>query len=122
MTPTEKAENALNVRIAQIQTALRETQSETAQRLLFQSLVVCIGIGESLTDYVKAIGQYAQARHGELKQDHTTLTAKHAELLKAGNELLERLKADPSDRAIRKEIEATQNGMAAIQKSLRRGA
>jgi hypothetical protein len=122
MTPTEKAENALNARIAQIQTVLRETKSETAQRLLFQSLVVCIGIGESLTDYVKAIGQYAQARHGELKQEHTTLTAKHAELLKSGNELLERLKADPRDRIVLKEIETTQQSMAAIQKNLRRGA
>lgn len=122
MTPIEKAETALNSRIGRLQANLREAKTETAQRFLFQSIVVCIGIGEALTDYVKAIGQFARGRHGELKQEQATLTAQHADLLKSGNELLERLKANPSDRALRKEIEGLQRNMAAIQKTLRRGA
>lgn len=122
MTPIEKAENALNRRIERIQASLREARSETARRFLFQSLVVCAGIGEALRDYIKAIGQYAQERHRELKQTHDTLTAQHADLLKAGTELLARLKANPSDRGIRKEIELAQKNMEAIQKTLRRGA
>lgn len=122
MTPIEKAENALNSRIGRLQANLREAKSEAAQRWLFQSIVICIGIGEALTDYVKMIGQYAQGRHGELKQAQATLTAQHDDLLKSGKELLERLKADPTDRALRKEIELVQRNMAAIQKTLRRGA
>jgi len=122
MTPIEKAETALNTRISELQAKLPEASSETAQKSLFQSLVACIGIGEALTDYVRMIGQFANARHGELKQIHGTLTARHAELLKAGQELLERLKANPSDRALRKEIEAVQTAMAAIQTKLKRGA
>jgi hypothetical protein len=122
MTPIEKAETALNRRIERIQTILRGAESETAQRFLFQSLVACIGIGDALSDYVKMIGQYAQGRHGGLKETHDTLTTQHAELLKTGTEQLERLKANPTDRSIRKEIEATQKSMAAIQKTLKRGA
>lgn len=122
MTPIEKAEKALNSRIERLQANLREAQSETVRQFLFQSLVVCIGMGEALTDYVRMIGQYAQGRHGELKQAHATLTAQHADLLKSGNELLERLKANPGDRVIRKDIERAQQNMAAIQKTLRRGA
>ncbi|MDO8541404.1 MAG: hypothetical protein Q7S40_13280 [Opitutaceae bacterium] len=122
MAPIEKAENALNRRIDRIQAALREAEPETARRFLIQSLVVCIGIGEALKDYVRMIGQYAQGRHGELKPTHDTLTAQHADLLKSGHELLERLKASPADRAIRKEIEIVQRNMAAIQRTLRRGA
>jgi hypothetical protein len=122
MTSIEKAENALNRRIEQIQTKLRDAGSETAQRFLLQALMVCIGIGEALRDYIKTIGQYAQGRHGGLKQTHDSLTAQHAELLKSGQELLERLKANPTDRALRKEIEALQRAMAATQKTLKRGA
>lgn len=122
MTPIEKAETALNLRIERIQTSLRETKSEAARQFLFQSLVVCAGIGEALRDYIKAIGQYAQERHGELKQTHDTLTAQHADLLKAGNELLGRFKASPKDRALRKELEQAQKAMESIQKTLRRGA
>lgn len=122
MTPIEKAETALNGRIERLQANLREAQSETARQYLFQSLVACIGTGEALTGFVRAIGEFAQGRHGELKEAHTTLTAQHADLLKAGNEQLARLKANPADRAILKEIEATQRKMEAIQKSLKRGA
>jgi hypothetical protein len=122
MTPIEKAEDALNKRIGQLQAHLREAKTETAQRFLFQSIVVCIGIGEALTDYVKMIGQFARGRHAELKQTHATLTTRHDDLLKSGQELLERLKDNPTDRSIRKEIEAVQRDMAAIQKTLRRGA
>ena len=122
MNPTEKAEVALNTRLDRIQANLRETSSDTARRFLFQSLVVCVGLGEALTDYVKKIGEYAQARYGQLKQTHTTLTAEHAALLTSGNALLEKLKANPDDRGIRQEIDRAQRDMAAIQKTLRRGA
>lgn len=122
MTPIEKAETALNQRIAQLQALLRDTQAEATQRLLVQSVVMCVGIGEALTAYVKEIGEYARGRHGELKQTQATLTTQHDDLLKSGNALLEQLKAAPTDRAIRKEIEAVQRKMAAIQKNLKRGA
>lgn len=122
MTPIEKAENALNRRIERLQAKLGDASSETARNFLLQSLVACVGIGEALTHFVKSIGHYAQGRHGELKRTHDSLTAQHADLLKSGNELLERLKANPGDRAIRKEIEQAQQNMAAIQKTLRRGA
>lgn len=122
MTPIEKAENALNRRIEQIQARLRQAESETTQRFLLQSLVACIGVGEALTAYVRMIGQYARGRHGGLKQTQDTLTVRHAELLKSGQELLERLKANPTDRALRREIEAVQRNMAAVQKTLKRGA
>lgn len=122
MTPIEKAETALNGRIERIQAALAAAKSERERQFLVQSLVVSIGLGEALTDYVRMIGQYAQARHGGLKQTHDTLTAQHADLLSSGKELLERFKADPTDRAIRQEIEQTQRRMAVIQKTLKRGA
>lgn len=122
MTPVEKAETALNHRIERLQASLRAAESETARRFLFQSLVVCIGTGEALTDFVRAIGQFAQGRHGALKETHAALTSEHAELLKSGNALLERLKASPGDRALLKEIESAQRKMEAIQKTLRRGA
>src|SRR5581483_3717831 len=122
MTPVEKAESALNRRIEQLQANLREARTETARRLPIQSLVACIGIGEALAHYVRSIGQFAQGRHAGLKRTHDALAAQHADLLKSGNALLERLKADPGDRATRKEIERAQQDMAAIQKTLRRGA
>ncbi len=122
MTPIEKAETALNSRIERIQANLRETRTETEQRFLFQSLVVCTGIGAALSDYIKMIGQYAQGRHSELKQAQATLTVQHADALKSGTELLERLKANPTDQAIRKEIATAQKTMEGIQKTLRRGA
>lgn len=122
MNPTEKAEVALNTRLERLQANLRETSSETTRRFLFQSLVVCVGLGEALTDYVKAIGAYAQARYRQLKQTHTTLTAEHEALLKSGTDLLEQLKASPSDRGILQEIERAKRDMTAIQKTLRRGA
>ena len=123
MTPIEKTETALNRRIDQLQAALRdESRSETARQFLFQALVVCAGIGEALRDYIKMIGQYARERHGELKQTHDTLNAQHADVLKAGTALLDRLKANPGDRALLKEIEQTQRQMEMIQKTLRRGA
>jgi hypothetical protein len=122
MNPTEKAEVALNTRLDRLQVNLRETSSDTARRFLFQSLVVCVGLGEALTDYVKTIGGYAQARYGQLKKTHTALTDEHASLLASGTEMLERLKASPNDRGILQEIERAQRDMAAIQKTLRRGA
>lgn len=122
MSPIEKAEAALNRRIERLQENLRAADSEATQQFLVQSLVVSLGLGEALTDYVKAIGAYAQARHGELKQTHDSLKAEHAGLLASGQEMLERLKTTPTDRAIRKEIEVAQNKMTAIQKTLKRGA
>lgn len=122
MTPIEKAEIALNQRLERLQANLADTTSEIARRLLLQALVVSVGLGEALTDYVKRIGQYAQGRYGELKQANADLTARHADLLKSGNELLERLKMNPTDRVILKDIERAQQGMASIQKTLRRGA
>lgn len=122
MTPTEKSERALNRRIEQLQEQMQRSDSEVARRYLIQALLVCIGLGEAISDYVATIRQYAKARHGALKVTQIALTAQHEELLNSGKQLLERLKAAPTDRALRKEIETTQRGMAAIQKSLRRGA
>lgn len=122
MTPTEKAEAALNGRLERLQVNLRAAESENARRFLAQSMVVCIGLGEAMTDYVRMIGQYAQGRYGEIKQSHAELTAQHAELLKAGTVLLERLRANPNDEVLRKEIERAQHGMELIQKTLKRGA
>lgn len=122
MTPIEKAETALNRRLERLQANLREATSEPARRFLAQSLVVCVGLGEALTDYVKMIGQFAQGRYGVLKQANDTLTAQHADLLKSGNDLLEQLKASPTDRILRKKIEVAQQSMEMIQKTLRRGA
>lgn len=122
MTPIEKAENALNGRIERLQANLRQAESEVARQFLFQSLVVCIGIGEALTDYVRAIGQYAKERHGALKESHDALTVRHDALLQSGNALLAQWKANPTDQALRKQIEQAQRDMEAIQKTLRRGA
>jgi hypothetical protein len=120
MTPAEKAINAINLRIERLQAALREAKSETAQRFLSESVIVTVGIGEALTDYIKSVGTYARRRHGELKATSAALEAQHADLLKSGQAQLEQLKAKPTDRALRKEIDATQQAMAAIQKNLRR--
>lgn len=122
MTPIEKAETALNSRIIRLQGTLHEAKSETAERFLVQSIIVCIGIGEALIDYVRMIGQFASERNGELKKTQAALVAQHARLLSSGKELLERLKAKPTDRILRKEIDEVQRSMAAIQKALKRGA
>lgn len=121
MTQHEKAVAALNRRIERLQAELGETEAETARRFLFQSLVVTLGLGEALNDYIKRVGEYAQRRHAEVKQANDALGAQHAELLQSGKGLLEKFKADPTNRALRKEIERAQHGMEAIQKNLRRG-
>ena len=122
MTPHEKAVAAINTRLERLQANLRDAKVESAQRFLFQSIVVTIGIAEALNDFLRAIGAYAQRRHGAVKEANEALGAQHAELLGSGKELLERLKADPSDRTLRKEIDRVQQEMATIQKTLRRGA
>jgi hypothetical protein len=122
MTPAEKAETALNHRLERLQDELRRAKSEMAQRALFQSLLVCLAISDALRDYIKAIGAYAQGRHAELKEQQGRLTTQHADVLQAGNALLERFKARPTDKAIRREIERAQQEMESIQKTLRRGA
>lgn len=122
MTPTEKAVTALNTRIERLQANLRVAQSEAARQFLVQALVVAAGMGEAMTDYIKVVGQFAQRRQGDFKQITTSLSEQHAGLLKTGNVQLEQLKATPTDKAMRKEIERTQKDMAAIQKNLRRGA
>ena len=122
MTPHEKAVTALNARLERLQANLREANAESAQRFLFQSLVVTLGVAEALNDYIKGVGQYARRRHGELKETNEALAAQHAGLLESGRDLLEKLKASPADRGLRREIERAQQAMAAIQKNLRRGA
>jgi hypothetical protein len=122
MTPIEKAEIALNTRIDQIRAKLRAAESEAVQGFLFQSLVACVGLGEALKDYIQMIGEFAKGRYGELKPEHEALTAQHADLLTSGQEMLERLKANPTDKALLKEIEKAQAAMETIQKTLRRGA
>lgn len=122
MTPHEKAVNAVNARLERLQSALRDAKADTAQRLLLQALVVTLGVAEALTDYIREVGKFAERRHAELKQASQALGAEHTELLKSGQELLEKLKANPTDRALRKEIERAQTSMAAVQKSVRRGA
>jgi hypothetical protein len=122
MTPAEKAIHAVNARIERLQARLREANAEPTRRFLFESVLVTIGIGEALTDYIKTVGDHARRRHGELKASNAALETQHAELLKSGQQLLEQLKANPTDRAIRKEIDGLQQGMATIQKNLRRGA
>jgi hypothetical protein len=122
VTPIEKAETALNCRIERIQANLREARSEAERQIQFQSLIVAIGVGEVLKDYIKTIGEYARGRHAELKQANDSLTVRHAQVLQSGNELLERFKGNPRDPGLRKEIELAQREMAAIQKTLRRGA
>lgn len=122
MTPIEKAENALNFRIEQLRAKLRAAESDTARGFLLQSIVACVGIGDALKDYIKMIGEFAKGRYGELKPEHEALTAQHADLLTAGKAMLEQLKANPSDKALLKEIEKAQAAMETIQKTLRRGA
>ncbi len=122
MTPHEKAVNAVNRRLERLQANLRAAEVETAGRFVFQALVVTVGAGEALNDFLKQVGEYAKRRHAELTPANETLAAQHAELLKAGKILLEQFKANPTDRDLRKQIDAAQQNMAAIQKTLRRGA
>jgi hypothetical protein len=122
MTPMEKAERALNDRIARLQVRLHETPSDTARRHLIQAVVVCVALSEGISDYVRTVQQYAQTRYGELKEEQAALTTRHAGLLDAGKELLEQLKADPADPTVRREIEEAQRAMATIQKTLRKSA
>lgn len=122
MTPHEKAVDALNRRLERLQANLRDASQEPARPFLFQSVVGTLGVAEALNDYIKEVGEHAQRRHAELKHTNDTLAARHADLLKAGNVLLEKFKANPADNVLRKEIERVQQDMAAIQKTLRRGA
>ena len=121
MSSHEKAVSALNQRLERLQANLREAESENTQRFLLQSIAVTIGLGEALNDYIKKVGEYAQRRHAELKQANEAIAAQHAEVLNAGKELLERFKANPTDRALRKELELAQKNMTALQKTARRG-
>lgn len=122
MTLYEKAANALNQRLERLQAEMRDAKAESTQRFLFQSLVVTLGISEALNEYIKTVGEQAKRRHGEVKQENGRLAAQHAELLDSAKGLLEKLKTDPTDRAIRKEIEGAQQAMTGIQKALKRGA
>ena len=122
MTPHEKAVAALNHRLERLQANLGEARSEVVQQFLFQSLVVTLGMSDAMSDYVKAVGQHSQRRHGEFRQAAATEGERHAGLLKSGQGLLEQLKASPTDRAVRKEIERAQRDMTEITKNLRRGA
>lgn len=118
----QKVESALNRRIEQLQAQLKAAGADSTRRHLVQAILACIGIGEAITDYVATIEAYAKTRHAELKKTQVALTEQHTTLLESGKALLEQLKASPSDRALRKEIEQAQRSMAGIQKKLRRGA
>jgi hypothetical protein len=122
MSPHEKAVSALNQRLERLQLSLREATLQSAQQFLVQAIVVTISVAEALNDYIREVGTFARRRHAELKQANEALAAQHAEMLQSGSTLLGQLKANPTDRAIRKQIEAAQRNMAAVQKSLRRGA
>jgi hypothetical protein len=120
MTPHEKAVAAINARLQQLQSELRVATAESAQRFLFQAIVVAVAAAEALNDFIATVGRHGERRHGEAKQANEALAAQHAALLNSGRELLEKLKANPGDRSLRKEIELAQNNMATIQKVLRR--
>lgn len=122
MTPHEKAVNAINARLERLQANLRESNVEAVQQFLFQSIVATVGVAEALNDYIKAVGAYAERRHREVRQTNERLTVQHAELLQSAKDMLEKLKANPTDRAVHKEIERAQQEMEAIQKAVRRGA
>ncbi len=122
MSPIEKAEQALNAQIEQVQARLKAASLTQPRPDLVQGVLVWAGLGETITQYVASIGEYARKRHGELKQIQLSLTVQHDELLKSGNEMLVRLKDDPSDRVVQKAIGEAQRAMETIQKTLRRGA
>lgn len=122
MTPHEKALSVINARLARLQANLREAGGETARQFLLQSIIVTIAASEALNGYMETVGRYAQRRYGELKEAKEALETEHAALLKSGMELLEKLKANPTERALSKEIDRVQSRMAAVQKTLRRGA
>lgn len=122
MTPHQKAVNAINARLERLQANLTEATAETARQLLFQALVVSVGVAEALNDYITGVGEFAKRRHAAVKQANEALAVEHAGLLAGGRELLEKLKTEPADRALRKQIEGVQQKMTAIQKTLRRGA
>jgi hypothetical protein len=121
MSPYEKAVAALNARLERLQASLAAATTEAARQTAFQSIIVTLGLGEALNDYLTQVRDFAQRRHAELKSTNESLTVRHAELLEGGKQLLEQLKANPTDREIRKQIDAAQQHMAAIQKMLRRG-
>lgn len=122
MTPHQKAVDAVNARLERLQANLREAKVESAQHFLLQSLVVTIGLAEALNDYATTVGAYAKRRHAEVKKENETCATRHTDLLKSGEALLEQLKANPTDRSLRKEIAATQQKMESVQKSVRRSA
>jgi hypothetical protein len=122
MTPHQKAVNAINARLERLQANLREAKVEAAQRFLLQSLVVTVGVAEALNDYITGVGAYVQRRHAEVKHANEALGQQHADVLSSGKQLLEKLKADPTDRVLRQEIERAQRQMTALQKTVRRAA
>jgi hypothetical protein len=122
MTSVEKAETALNRRLERLQANLRGATAEEARRSLAQALLVAIGLGGALSDYVRAIGEFARRRHDRIKQSNDALIAQHAALLESGQTLLAQLKATPTDRELRREIDRRQREMTSIHKTLRRGA
>lgn len=122
MTAHEKAVKALNARLEQLQASLREAKLESSQQFLLQAVFATLAMADALQDYARGVGAFAQRRHAELKRESEALAAQHGELLKMGQELLEKLKAAPTDKPLRKEIERVQTKMEAVQKNVRRGA
>jgi hypothetical protein len=121
MSPYEKAVAALNARLERLQATLSAATIETARQAAFQCIVVTLGLGEALNEYLTTVRDYAQRRHDELKETNDSLATRHAELLESGKQMLEQLKANPTDREIRRQIDVAQQNMAAIQKMVRRG-
>jgi hypothetical protein len=122
MTPIDKAERALNLKIEQIQMRIQAAGSERPRSDLVQALLIWASLGAAITEFVGTIGQSAKRRHAELKEKQVALIAQHEGLLKSGQEQLERFKANPADPTVRNEIKQTQRSLEAIQKTLRRGA
>jgi len=121
MSPYEKAVAALNARLERLQSNLSAATQETARLAAFQSIVVTLGLGEALNEYLTSVRDYAQRRHDELKETNDSLTTRHAELLESGKQLLEQLKANPTDREIRRQIDVVASGGRVIQKMVRKG-
>lgn len=119
MTTHEKAVNAINARLERLQSTFRDAQLEASRQAALQSIIVTIGVAGALEDYIRMVGAYARRRHGEVKQANDALAAQHAQMLQSGRELLEKLKLDPADTSVRKEIEGAQRNMASVQKALR---
>lgn len=122
MNRHEKALEAVNRRLGRLRAELASVQGEAGRQFLVQAIMVTLGVGEELNGYVQRVAEHAQRRQATLKQANEALAAQHAESMISGQGLLERLKADPADRDVRKQIDAVRRRMEEIQKTLRHEA